>query len=597
MRICDLLAMEELRLTLLTGDAGREFGTVHITDLPEPGRYLSGGELVLTGLMWWHTAADSRPFVTALADAGVAALGAGQARLGHVPADLVDACREAGLPLLDVPTETSFRTLAELVAPRLSGDARDALGRHRRLVAAVAEGAGLPELFALTAAELGVTGAVVSATGQVIAGAPDDPVRLARAFLTAPRLPCLAGGHTLFAAGRGPRAAAWALACDGDLLDRADLGYELAAFVALERARMEEGRRVERRLAAQLVTAALTGADPADLTARLRTCALDPAEPYTIVSTTTHPAPPTDGAPPRTGTTPRPTTAPRPTTTPTDAAPSTGGGALPAGGAPSGEGVGTRGGAAPVGVAAPAGAAPPAGGAPGAGGAPPGAVAGRVGAPSRGASVASAGSAARAPYGEGGFGVEVAVLEGLLGWEVVAVAGEEGAVAVVPLRGRSAGEVAARLRAGAEVLGALPGVRVCAGVSGELTGAAALRGGVEEAGHARRLAAARGGGVVTSDEIYTHALLLATVPGEVRSSFAARLLGPVLEYDARHQSELVATLRAFLDCAGSWNACAARMHVHVNTVRYRVKRVEDLTGRDLSTMADRVDFFLALRAG
>ncbi|WP_219518911.1 PucR family transcriptional regulator ligand-binding domain-containing protein, partial [Nonomuraea ceibae] len=308
MRICDLLAMEELRLTLLTGDAGREFGTVHITDLPEPGRYLSGGELVLTGLMWWHTAADSRPFVTALADAGVAALGAGQARLGHVPADLVDACREAGLPLLDVPTETSFRTLAELVAPRLSGDARDALGRHRRLVAAVAEGAGLPELFALTAAELGVTGAVVSATGQVVAGAPDDPVRLARAFLTAPRLPCLAGGHTLFAAGRGPRAAAWALACDGDLLDRADLGYELAAFVALERARMEEGRRVERRLAAQLVTAALTGADPADLTARLRTCALDPAEPYTIISTTTHPSPhpashpdtPTHGAFPRT---------------------------------------------------------------------------------------------------------------------------------------------------------------------------------------------------------------------------------------------------------------------------------------------------------
>ncbi|MFB4287139.1 PucR family transcriptional regulator [Nonomuraea sp. ATR24] len=622
MRICDLLAMEELRLTLLTGDAGREFGTVHITDLPEPGRYLSGGELVLTGLMWWHTAADSRPFVTALADAGVAALGAGQARLGHVPADLVDACREAGLPLLDVPTETSFRTLAELVAPRLSGDARDALGRHRRLVAAVAEGAGLPELFALTAAELGVTGAVVSATGQVVAGAPDDPVRLARAFLTAPRLPCLAGGHTLFAAGRGPRAAAWALACDGDLLDRADLGYELAAFVALERARMEEGRRVERRLAAQLVTAALTGADPADLTARLRTCALDPAEPYTIISTTTHPSPhpdpPTDGALPRTGTTPRPTTAPRPTTTPTDAAPSTGGGALPAGGAPSrdgagarggtapgrvgapaegapaaggalsGEGVGTRGGAAPVGVGGSAGAELPVGGAPAAGGVPSGGV---------GASVGGAGSAARAPYGEGGFGVEVAVLEGLLGWEVVAVAGEEGAVAVVPLRGRSAGEVAARVRAGAEVLGALPGVRVCAGVSGELTGAAALRGGVEEAGHARRLAAARGGGVVTSDEIYTHALLLATVPGEVRSSFAARLLGPVLEYDARHQSELVATLRAFLDCAGSWNACAARMHVHVNTVRYRVKRVEDLTGRDLSTMADRVDFFLALRAG
>jgi DNA-binding PucR family transcriptional regulator len=170
-------------------------------------------------------------------------------------------------------------------------------------------------------------------------------------------------------------------------------------------------------------------------------------------------------------------------------------------------------------------------------------------------------------------------------------------VAVVPLRGRSVAELAGRLRAGVEVLGALPGMRASVGMSGALIGAAALKGGIDEAGHAVRLARARSGGVATSDEIYTHALLLATVPGDVRASFADRLLGPLRAYDARHQSELVRTLGTFLDCAGSWNACAERMHVHVNTVRYRVKRVEELTGKDLSTMADRVDFFLALKAG
>ncbi|MGW0200687.1 helix-turn-helix domain-containing protein, partial [Nonomuraea sp. NPDC003201] len=130
---------------------------------------------------------------------------------------------------------------------------------------------------------------------------------------------------------------------------------------------------------------------------------------------------------------------------------------------------------------------------------------------------------------------------------------------------------------------------------GALTGAGAVKGGVEEAGHARRLAEARAGGVVTSDEIYTHALLLATVPGDVRRSFTARLLSPLLDYDRSHQSELVRTLGIFLDCAGSWNACAERLHVHVNTVRYRIRRIEELTGRNLATMADRVDFFLALR--
>ena len=45
----------------------------------------------------------------------------------------------------------------------------------------------------------------------------------------------------------------------------------------------------------------------------------------------------------------------------------------------------------------------------------------------------------------------------------------------------------------------------------------------------------------------------------------------------------------------SWNACAAKMYVHVNTVRYRIRRIEELTGRDLSCLDDQVNFFLALR--
>jgi hypothetical protein len=80
----------------------------------------------------------------------------------------------------------------------------------------------------------------------------------------------------------------------------------------------------------------------------------------------------------------------------------------------------------------------------------------------------------------------------------------------------------------------------------------------------------------------------------VRRSFAARLVSPLLDYDRRHQSELVRTLGIFLDCAGSWNACAEQLHVHLNTVRYRIRRIEELTGRNLSTMADLADLFPAL---
>ncbi|MBO3745680.1 helix-turn-helix domain-containing protein [Streptosporangiaceae bacterium NEAU-GS5] len=181
-----------------------------------------------------------------------------------------------------------------------------------------------------------------------------------------------------------------------------------------------------------------------------------------------------------------------------------------------------------------------------------------------------------------------------------AISTSHGAVALVPLStasaARSLAELVAVLRSRTALLAASASIRVAVGISADLRGPSAIRGGVEEAGHARRLAEARGGGVVTSDEIYTHDLLLATVPDSVRRSYAARLLDPLLDYDRRHQAELVHTLSTFLDCAGSWNTCAERLHVHVNTVRYRIRRVEDLTGKDLSAMADRVDLFLALRA-
>jgi DNA-binding PucR family transcriptional regulator len=92
-----------------------------------------------------------------------------------------------------------------------------------------------------------------------------------------------------------------------------------------------------------------------------------------------------------------------------------------------------------------------------------------------------------------------------------------------------------------------------------------------------------------------HELLLASVPASLLRSSAERLLGPLRDYDARHNAELMPTLRSFLSCDGSWSVCASVMYVHVNTVRYRIGRIEALTGRDLSVLADRVDFFLALR--
>jgi len=88
--------------------------------------------------------------------------------------------------------------------------------------------------------------------------------------------------------------------------------------------------------------------------------------------------------------------------------------------------------------------------------------------------------------------------------------------------------------------------------------------------------------------------LLEMLPERVRHSFGQGLLAPLVEYDARHGSELITTLQVFLDNGSAWQQAATELHVHVNTLRYRIGRIEALTHRDLGRMHDRVDLFLAL---
>lgn len=74
------------------------------------------------------------------------------------------------------------------------------------------------------------------------------------------------------------------------------------------------------------------------------------------------------------------------------------------------------------------------------------------------------------------------------------------------------------------------------------------------------------------------------------------VLGPVLDYDAAHDSRLVASLQAFLSHNRSWQRAAASLHVHRQTLVYRMHRVEDLTGRRLDRTEDVVELWLALQA-
>ena len=136
LRVRDLLSVPGLGLRLLTDVSGvdRVIGHVYTTDLPDPGRYLTPGDLVLTGMIWCREPGDADRFVRALAQAGAGVLGAGEA-LGGVPPELIQACGRHRITLLAVPAETSFATVTEEVgspAGQGPGDGHDQGGRRGR---------------------------------------------------------------------------------------------------------------------------------------------------------------------------------------------------------------------------------------------------------------------------------------------------------------------------------------------------------------------------------------------------------------------------------------------------------------------------------
>jgi len=473
----------------------------------------------------------------------------------------------------------SFAAVTEHVVRQVSGeragDLAAVVDRHRRMMTSGPAGGGPDVVLDLLGTDLDLRAWVLSPTGRLVSGSKGTPLaaetrtRLAAEHLAAARtgrrgLQRVAVGpvtYSLFPVRGGGRAAQaprdiresalsdWLLAVEADAGDwadeRMDLLHGVTQLIAVERDRRDAARTVRRRLAQELLELVQAGAAPPEIAARLRVAApvllpgVGAAPHWQVVVARVE---------------------------------WTGGG---------------RG---------------------------PGAVHGER---------ADDGDGTGGLRGEWGGGddtsgeVAQALLEEILvgrlaaGAEpaeriAVAHTGDE-AVALVPLPsvasehdGSESGVVAeALLDAVREPLAAgLDGDgRLTLGVSAAVHSAEGLRGALEEARHARRVAAARPGPVSAAghQELASHVLLLPFVPDDVRRAFTARLLDPLREYDRRHRAELVPTLEAFLACDGSWTRCASRLHLHVNTLRYRVGRIEQLTGRDLAKLEDKLDFFLALR--
>ncbi|WP_298255103.1 PucR family transcriptional regulator [uncultured Arthrobacter sp.] len=75
-----------------------------------------------------------------------------------------------------------------------------------------------------------------------------------------------------------------------------------------------------------------------------------------------------------------------------------------------------------------------------------------------------------------------------------------------------------------------------------------------------------------------------------------QVLGPVLDHDRERHTELLDTLQSFLSHRRSWQTTATALHLHRQTVLYRIRQVEQLTGRKLAETDDLAQIWLALQA-
>lgn len=91
-------------------------------------------------------------------------------------------------------------------------------------------------------------------------------------------------------------------------------------------------------------------------------------------------------------------------------------------------------------------------------------------------------------------------------------------------------------------------------------------------------------------------LLLSIQDDEALSLYCDSVLGPIEAGDEEYGGELLRSLEAFIEQNGQWERAAREVYCHRHTLRYRMRKVEELTGRDLSRAHDRIEFWLALRA-
>ncbi|MFE3072827.1 PucR family transcriptional regulator [Streptomyces sp. NPDC059247] len=117
----------------------------------------------------------------------------------------------------------------------------------------------------------------------------------------------------------------------------------------------------------------------------------------------------------------------------------------------------------------------------------------------------------------------------------------------------------------------------------------------KQAEQALSVARRRGRALVEHEDLAAGSVLPLLADDAVRA-FADGMLRALRDHDATGRGDLVASLRAWLSRHGQWDAAAADLGVHRHTLRYRMRRVEEILGRSLDDPDVRMELWLALKA-
>jgi len=101
--------------------------------------------------------------------------------------------------------------------------------------------------------------------------------------------------------------------------------------------------------------------------------------------------------------------------------------------------------------------------------------------------------------------------------------------------------------------------------------------------------------VASHKDLGAFQLLLSLQDDDALASYCQSVLGPVEGDEGEYGDELLRSLDVFIEQNGHWERAAQALYCHRHTLRYRIKRVEQLTGRDFTQARDRIEFWLALR--